>query len=336
MGTSAGRHIIDSAITQQRRKPFTGASARLPAIGGVEQRGDGVVAGAGTGVGRGAAAVAAVTLDAIFQRDLPSRKRLGDVRSRMPALLFRQGVLMAVGAGIGLEMSQIGVAARATILSAVMRNRENAVLKFGAGPGGGRVARGAVGAVAILVDLRRRRLGMAGGTRLRESFETLAGMAGLAHGRLVRAGKLEAGSRVVEVGEARQRYRCICPRGGRMAGGTLGAELAQMHFGFGVTGDASLGESLEALTFMTRLARGRSVHPGEFESGTRVVEVGEVRNRQVRIGPGARRVARGAVGAELTQVNLGLGMAGDAGLRKSLETVAGMASLAPGCRVDAG
>ena len=114
---------------------------------------------------------------------------IGDVSSRVPLGLLGRRVVMAVVAGIGFHLVGIVMASRAIIVAAVVGHREHSVFELGAIPRVRRVAFGAFGAEAALVDLR---LGVAGGARLRRAQEgNIVLVAGPAVGGLMSAGQFE-------------------------------------------------------------------------------------------------------------------------------------------------
>ena len=110
------------------------------------------------------------------------------------------------------------VAGRTLVVATVVRHRENRVFELGAVPRVRRVALGALGAEAPLVDLR---LGVAGHTGLRGPEEGIVVLvARPAVGGLMFAGQLEGRQIVIEAGQAGQIDRGCRPRVGRV---TLGA-----------------------------------------------------------------------------------------------------------------
>ena len=217
--------------------------------------------------GAWSAALATVALDAVVELD--------DVPPRVPPLLFRRRVLVAVVARIHGEVFRILMAGRAGVILLAVGDRKDVVFEGGAFPRRRRVAIGAAAAIAELVYRRHQRLGVARDARLRRPFEDVVDVAILAIDALVLAGQFETGAIVVEILQAGGRQRRAGPGRGRVTEAAISAEFPQMHGRLGVAADARLRGALEHIIDVARLAIGGLVFARELEAGVVVVEMAQ-------------------------------------------------------------
>jgi hypothetical protein len=157
-------------------------------------------------------------------------------------------MLVAIVAGVGLQIAAVGVASRAAVFRSPVCDGKPGVLKCGAAPGVRGMALGTVSAEFSLVG---RRFSMATAAGLWRALEDLVSVTRFTIRQPMFACELETGLVMIEFAQTGETG---FPAVRGVAVAARGAKFPLVHGGFGVAGCAHLRGSLIGIILVARLA----------------------------------------------------------------------------------